>query len=268
MTGCAGDADPAAPQPAAGQWQLAWADEFTGPAGAAPDPATWRPDTGGDGWGNSEREYYTADPANAALDGAGHLAITARRDATGTHTCWYGPCAYTSARLTTLGTFTQQYGRIDARIRLPQGQGIWPAFWMLGANNAAVGWPNAGEIDVMENIGQDMRTVHGSLHGPGPGYADNANTAAYRLPPGQSFADDFHVFTITWAQDTISWYVDGHRYQTRTPADAGPGGWVFNSPFYLLLNLAVGGTWPGDPDAGTDFPQTMLVDYIRVYTAA
>ncbi|WP_448620050.1 glycoside hydrolase family 16 protein [Geodermatophilus sp. URMC 65] len=251
-----------------GHWRLTWSDEFIGPPGTAPDPALWRPHTGGHGWGNEEREMHTADTANAALDGNGHLAITARRDTSGVHTCWYGPCTYTSARLTTLGTFSPQYGRIEARIRLPHGRGMWPAFWMLGANGAEVGWLNGGEIDIMENVGHDMRTVFGSLHGPGPRYGKNGLTAAYRLPGGASFADDFHTFAVTWAPDTISWFVDGHRYQTRTPADTGSDGWVFNHPFFLVLNLAVGGTWPGDPDTRTPFPQSMLVDYVRIYEPA
>jgi beta-glucanase (GH16 family) len=272
--GCAGR-DPHGLQPAPGNWRLAWSDEFIGPAGNMPNPAIWRPDTGGDGWGNSELQTYTADPANAALDGHGHLAIIARTvpPETGTSspddTCWYGPCRFTSARLTTQGTLTHQYGMVAARIQVPSGPGLWPAFWMLGDANATLGWPNSGEIDVMECLGHDPRTVYGALHGPGAAYRGNDGVGgSHRLPPDDTAADGFHTYAVTWSRTAISWYVDGHRYITRTPAETGQDGWVFDHPFFLLLNLAVGGTWPGDPTAATAFPATMLVDYVRLYDAA
>jgi beta-glucanase (GH16 family) len=235
-----------------------WEDNFDGPAGQAPDPGKWRYDTGGGGWGNSELEYYTNSTRNSALDGNGNLVITARQESGGFQ-CWYGPCQYTSARLLTAQTFTQTYGRFEARIKIPRGQGLWPAFWMLGGSN----WPNDGEIDIMENIGKEPATVHGTIHGPGYSGA-NGIGAAYNHPNGWSFADDFHTFTVDWAPDSITWYVDGVQYERRTPADLNGNTWVFNHPFFMIMNVAVGGGWPGNPDGSTVMPQTMTVDYVRV----
>jgi beta-glucanase (GH16 family) len=246
-------------------WTLVWSDEFDGPPGAPVDPAKWVADTGGHGWGNQERQYYTPPGMNASLDGSGHLVITARAapSNTGYH-CWYGTCGYTSARLKTKGRFEPTYGRIEARIRVPRGQGIWPAFWMLGADIDQVGWPESGEIDVMENIGREPATVHGTIHGPGYSGA-NGIGGSYTLTAG-SFADDYHVFAVEWSRSGIHWLVDEAYYRRTTPA-ALPAGtsWVFDHPFFMLLNVAVGGAWPGDPDASTVLPQQMLVDYVRVY---
>ncbi|MDF2261052.1 family 16 glycosylhydrolase [Streptantibioticus ferralitis] len=239
-----------------------WSDEFDGPAGAAPDPTKWTLETGGSGNGNHELEYYTNSTSNASLDGQGHLVITARKNTDPGLNCWYGPCQYTSARLNTAKSFTQAYGHFEARIKIPRGQGVWPAFWMLGNDIGSVGWPNNGEIDVMENIGKEPGTVHGTIHGPG--YSGSGGLGApYTLPGGKAFADDFHVFAVDWSPNSISWSVDGSVYETRTPADAGSNKWVFNHPFFVILNLAIGGDWPGGPDASTSFPQTMTVDYVR-----
>lgn len=243
---------------------LIWSDEFNGPANSAPDAAKWGYDIGGNGWGNNELEYYTSRTENAYLDGEGHLVIKAIKER---YTGADGVTRdYTSARLVTRGKFEPRYGRIEARIKLPFGQGIWPAFWMLGNDIGTVGWPTCGEIDVMENIGREPSVNHGSLHGPG--YSGGQPlTATYTLPNGQRFADDFHVFAIEWEPREMRFYVDGQLYQTRRPTDL-PGGarWVFDHPFYLLLNVAVGGNWPGSPDNTTIFPQVMLVDYVRVYS--
>lgn len=149
---------------------------------------------------------------------------------------------------------------------MPRGQGMWPAFWMLGADFGQVGWPASGEIDIMENVGFEPSTVHGTLHGPGYS-GGNGIGAGYTLPGGEQFADDFHTFAVDWAPDRISWSVDGQVYQTRTPADTGGNPWVFNKPFFLILNLAVGGDWPGPPDGNTTFPQELVVDYVRVTTS-
>jgi beta-glucanase (GH16 family) len=242
-----------------------WHDEFDGPAGASFDRAKWVADTGGDGFGNQEREFYTTRAENVALDGDGHLVITARPEPpTSADTCWYGRCLYTSTRLKTKGLFAQTYGRFEARIRIPRGQGLWPAFWMLGDNISAVGWPQSGEIDIMENIGREPSVAHGTMHGPGYsgangiGRADTLSSAAY--------ADDFHIFAVSWGPNEVRWYVDGRQYHRMTPADLPSGTkWVFDHPFFLLLNVAVGGGWPGDPNATTTFPQQMVVDYVRVY---
>ena len=245
-------------------WTLVWSDEFDGPDGSSVDLTKWSPQRGGDGWGNQEREYYTSDIANAVQQG-GNLVITAATAGASGQTCWYGQCQYTSARLQTLGLFEQAYGRIEARIQIPRGQGMWPAFWMLGNDISGVGWPACGEIDIMENIGREPDTVHGSMHGPGYS-AGNAPTASFALPNGASFADDFHLFAIEWEPDVVRFYVDDTLYETQTSSDLPAGTtWVFDHPFFLLLNVAVGGSWPGDPDATTVFPQTMLVDYVRVY---
>jgi beta-glucanase (GH16 family) len=252
-------------RPTAQSWTLIWSDEFNGAAGLPVDSAKWVFDIGGGGWGNSELEYYTNSTPNASMDGNGNLVITAIKETLPRKKrCWYGRCQYSSARIKTAGTFRQAYGRFEARIKIPYGQGIWPAFWMLGKNINKVGWPKCGEIDIMENIGREPSTVHGTIHGPG--YSGAAGIgSAYNLPAGV-FADDFHVFAIEWEPGAIRWYVDGNLYQTRTETDLHAGAaWVFDHPFFILLNVAVGGSWPGNPDSTTVFPQRMYVDYVRVY---
>ncbi|KMO94494.1 glycoside hydrolase family 16 protein [Streptomyces roseus] len=243
-----------------------WSDEFDGAAGRAPDAAKWTLETGGSGFGNHELQYYSSSTSNAALDGQGHLVITARKSSDAGLGCWYGQCQYTSARLNTAKTFTQAYGRFEARIKVPRGQGVWPAFWMLGNDLGSVGWPNSGEIDIMENIGREPNTVHGTVHGPGYSGAGGLG-APYNLPGGRAFADDFHVFAVDWSPNSLVWSVDGTTYKTLTPADTGGHKWVFDHPFFVILNLAVGGDWPGSPDASTSFPQTMTVDYVRASSA-
>jgi beta-glucanase (GH16 family) len=242
-----------------------FSDTFDGPAGSPVDGSKWQMETG-DNVNNHERQYYTSGTNNAALDGQGHLVITAKRENPGNYQCWYGTCQYTSARLNTSGKFAAQYGHVEARMKIPRGQGMWPAFWMLGTDIGDVGWPNSGEIDVMENVGYEPSTVHGTIHGPG--YSGSGGIGApYSLPNGQAFADDFHTFAVDWAPDSITWSVDGNVYQRRTPADLGGKTWVFNKPFFLILNLAVGGDWPGDPDGSTSFPQQLVVDSVSVTTS-
>src|SRR5712692_6039827 len=250
-----------ASSPEHGTWILVWSDEFNGANGASPDAAKWVIETGGNGWGNNELEYYTGRPQNAHQQD-GKLVITAAHE---TYTDPYGVIRrYTSARLKTAGKFAQEYGRFEARIKIPQGQGIWPAFWMLGNDIATAKWPFCGEIDIMENFGKEPAKVHGSLHGPDYS-GENPLTAAYVLPSGK-FSDDFHVFAVEWEANVVRFYVDGNLYETRTPKDLPPGArWVYDHPFFILLNVAVGGNRPGSPDATTVFPQTMLVDYVRVY---
>jgi beta-glucanase (GH16 family) len=247
-----------------------WSDEFDGASGAPVDGSKWVADTGGDGWGNREREYYTPGTANAALDGSGHLVITARTEAPPTEVprtplrCWYGSCDYTSGRLRTSGKFETTYGRVEARLRLPRGQGIWPAFWMLGADCDRVGWPECGEIDVMESVGQTPNVVLGTLHGPG--YSGAQGISRKFALSTASFSDDFHVFAVEWTPGRIRWLVDDTEYHRVTPADLPAGApWVFDHPAFLLLNVAVGGGLPGSPDASTTFPQELVVDYVRVY---
>ncbi|GGM09566.1 family 16 glycosylhydrolase [Promicromonospora citrea] len=234
---------------------LTWSDEFDGPAGSAPDAAYWNHETGGGGWGNNELQVYTDSRDNSALDGNGNLVITARSDGNG---------GYTSARLTTQGKVQPKFGRLEARIKIPRGQGIWPAFWMLGGQFPGTPWPDAGEIDIMENVGYEPHIVHGTLHGPG--YSGGAGiTGSYMHPQGWSFADDFHTFAIDWQPGSITWSVDGVAYQTFTPANTNGNPWVYDQPFFFILNVAVGGSWPGYPDGSTQFPQQMVVDYVRVY---
>jgi beta-glucanase (GH16 family) len=220
------------------------------------------------GWGNGEFEYYTANPENAATDGEGNLVITARELDTATSglRCWYGPCEYTSARLITWDRAEFKFGRVEARLRLPYGQGLWPAFWMLGADLADVGWPQSGEIDIMESVGFEPTTIHATVHGPGYSGGEGIG-AGYDLPQG-TVSEEFHVYAIEWTPDQIRWLVDEVNSFTAA-ADDIPAGtkWVYNHPFFLILNVAVGGNWPGAPDETTAFPQTMHVDYVRVYGA-
>jgi beta-glucanase (GH16 family) len=248
-------------EPPAG-WELTWADEFDGPDGSGVDREKWVPEVGGHGWGNNELEYYRDDVRNAYLEN-GALVIKAIKERyTGTDGVTRD---YTSARLITRGKLEQRYGRFEARIKVPYGQGIWPAFWMLGDDIERVGWPTCGEIDILENIGREPTTVHGTVHGPGYSGA-NGIGKSYSLPDGAPFADDFHLYAVEWEPKAIRWYVDGALYHTLTPASLPRGAtWVFDHPFFMLLNLAVGGNWPGSPDATTVFPQTLQVDYVRVY---
>ena len=249
------------------QWRLTWSDEFDGAAGARVDTRKWTAETGGQGWGNKELEYYSDSMKNAYLDGHGRLVIKALQEMPGSEfKCWYGQCRYTSARLNTKKKFAQMYGRFEARLKLPYGQGIWPAFWLLGENIDEMGWPTCGEIDIMENIGREPDLVHGTIHGPGYMGAKGIG-APFALSGGKRFAEDFHIFAVEWEPQAIRFYVDGKLYATRTPADLPPTTkWVYDHPFFIILNLAVGGSWPSDPDEATLFPQTMLVDYVRVYS--
>ena len=263
LSGCRIISDPPPPIPPA-RWTLVWGDEFSGPDGSLPDPNKWTYDIGGKGWGNQELESYTKRLENARIE-KGNLVITALSD---NYTGADGLTReYTSARLKTQGLFAQAYGRIEARIKIPEGQGMWPAFWMLGEDIASVGWPRCGEIDIMENVGKEPGTVHGSLHGPSTERPTSDLTSIFSLPGGQKFADEFHLYAVEWEQNLVRFYVDSNLYASFDSSQWPAGGkWVFDHPFFIILNLAVGGNWPGSPDASTKFPQSMLVDYVHVYT--
>lgn len=227
----------------------------------APNPDIWSFEIGDGtaqgipGWGNNELQFYTDRTENVKVEN-GFLLITARQES-------FNGAGYTSARLITKGKLETQYGRVEARIRLPYGQGMWPAFWMLGDdNNGTEIWPNIGEIDIMENRGQEPTKIVGSVHGPGYS-GGNAVSKDYVLE-NDRFDTGFHVFGIEWGPNYINYYVDDVLYNQITPKDV-PGEWVFNRPFYLLINLAVGGDFVGSPNNQTVFPQTMLVDYVRIY---
>ncbi len=243
------------------KWQLTWSDEFNGTSGSSPDPGKWTFDQGGDGNGNHELQSYTIRPVNVQQK-AGNLVITAaKEDYTGADRI---PRSYTSARIKTHGLFSQAYGRFEARVQLPLGKGIWPAFWMLGNDIDTVGWPKCGEIDIFENIGE-ARISHSTLHGPGYSGA-KAISAKYALTFGKRVNTAFHLYALEWAPNDIKFFLDDRLVVERTPADLPPGTkWVYDHPFFVLLNLAVGGDWPGNPNGTTVFPQRMLVDYVRVY---
>jgi beta-glucanase (GH16 family) len=247
--------------PSGSPWTLVWSDEFSGSNGSAPDSSKWTLETGGDGWGNHELEYYTNRPQNAQIENGSLIIAALKEDYTGKDGVTRN---YTSARMMTAGKFEQQYGRFEARIKIPYGQGMWPAFWMLGNNSGTAGWPTCGEIDIMENIGKEPAIVHGTIHGPG--YSGAAGIgSSFSLAKGR-FADDYHLYAVEWEPNVIRFYVDSSLYATRTPADLPQGAkWVYDHPFFIILNLAVGGDWPGAPDTTTVFPQTMLVDYVRAY---
>jgi hypothetical protein len=250
---------PESPPSASGPEKLVWADEFNTPAGALPDARWWEAQTG-DGWGNgAELQTYTARPANASTDGAGHLAITARSEpGVGAH-------GYTSARLETRGRFSFTYGRLEARMKFPSGTGLWPALWALGDDVTSVGWPAAGEIDVMEALGQQPNVAYGHVHGPA-GTSGAEYSWGRAITSAASLSGDFHTYGLIWQPDAIQWTLDGAVYATFTKAELQPGQrWVYDHPFHVLLDLAVGGAWPGSPDATTPFPATLLVDWIRVY---
>jgi beta-glucanase (GH16 family) len=238
------------------RWKLIWSDEFNAPAGSSPDPSKWAYDLGANGWGNRELQEYTDRPENVSHDGHSHLIIRALKTASG---------GYTSARIKTLGKFEVQYGRIAARIRVPHGQGIWPAFWMLGNDLNSAGWPNCGEIDIMEHIGKEPGIVHATVHGPGYSGAGGIGNQ-FKLDENRRMTDDFHVFEVRWTADRLTFFIDGKPYHEVTPANLPAGAkWVFDHPFFILLNLAVGGNWPGYPDDTTTFPQALMIDWVRVW---
>lgn len=227
----------------------------------APNPDIWAFDigrgSGNDGWGNNELQFYTDRPDNVVVQN-GYLIITAKQEA-------FGGASYTSARLKTQNLFDQKYGRFEARIKLPQGKGLWPAFWMLGSNFEQVSWPQCGEIDIMEYLGNKPTEVFGTIHGPGYS-GGNSIGKKYSLTNGR-FDTDFHVFGVEWTEKYINWYVDDVLYSqiTRKDVEDVGGQWVFDNSFFMILNLAVGGNLPGSPDTNTIFPQRMIVDYVRVY---
>ena len=246
---------------------LVWSDEFSSP-GAVPDPSNWAFETGGNGWGNHELETYcapasTQSPCNPAQPNAivanGYLHILARRDE--------GTGKWTSARLTTKGLQSFQYGRIEARIRIPAGAGVWPAFWMLGDDIGQRPWPACGELDIMENIGKEPTTIHGSVHGTG--FTGTPLSTITTLASGEDFAAAFHTYGLIWSPGKVQYYVDDpeHPYATYTRADLPKGAvWPFDDGrYFFLLNLAMGGDWPGPPTASTPSTEEMLVDYVRVY---
>ena len=261
----------AAPTPAEGREpggsdDLLWSDEFDGPAGERPSDAVWTTESGNreqEGWWNNELQFYTDDASTSSLDGDGHLVLSALRAPAGADLpCWpSGDCAFTSARLTTEGTVALEYGRIDVRAKIPTGTGLLPAIWMLG-NNGVV-WPGQGEIDIVEVVGGEPRTVYGTVHGPTYFNADGIN-GTVELDADAS--DDFHVYSIDKRPGVITWLVDDEPYFTLTPEDLpAPEDWVFDQDMHLLLNVAVGGDWPGAPGADTAFPASMSVDYVRLY---
>lgn len=249
--------------------KLVWSDEFSAQgAQSRPNAANWTYETGGGGWGNQELETYCAYGSNAAPCRAdepnsyvgrdGYLHIVARSAGNG---------QYTSARMTTEGLQSFQYGRMEARIKIPAGQGMWPAFWMLGDDVKTARWPACGEFDIMENIGKTPDTVYGSIHGTG--FTGSIISNRYSLPDHAAFAAGFHIYGMLWSPGKVQFYVDSPRnvYATETKADLPPGAvWPFDDgKFFFILNLAVGGAWPGNPDASTKFPQEMLVDWVRVW---
>jgi beta-glucanase (GH16 family) len=247
--GAASDQDSAPPNTVDG-YTLVWSDEFNGADGSPVDPSKWVHETGGNN-ANDELEYYSDSIDNSQQLG-GNLVITATSDGQGN---------YTSARINTSASFSPQYGRIEARAQLPFGQGLWPAFWMLGDNIGDVGWPACGEIDIMETIGTDVGENHGSLHSPGwdP-------TAVCSPAGGAQLSDGFHTYAVEWDPGEIRFYLDDTLYETQDASGAPDGAWVFdNQPFFIIINVAVGGDWPGNPDSTTVFPQKLLVDWVRVY---
>ena len=244
---------------ATSEWTLTWSDEFNQGEGSPPDPEKWTYDLGGHGWGNAQLEENTDRLENVSHTGAGHLAITAIKERRPSN-------EYSSARIKTQGLFELQYGRVEARMKLPTGQGIWPAFWMLGATFEEEGWPDCGEIDIMEHRGQRVFESTGAVHGRGFSAGESIGGSFTAAEP---LHEDFHDFVLEWSPDELRWYVDQERFLTVRP-DQLPkdSAWPFQRPFFLLLNLAVGGHYVGAPDALTRFPQQLLIDYVRVYQPA
>jgi beta-glucanase (GH16 family) len=249
-------------------WVLMWSDEFNQADGSAVDPSKWSYDTGGgqQGWGNNELEYYTSGTSNAVIQNE-MLVITATTAGASNYWCWYGPCQYTSARLNTAGKFAQQYGRVEGRIQIPEGNGVWPGFWMLGSDLPSVQWPACGEIDIMESAGSAPNSVFGTTHGPGPGsYPYSGLSGAFNA--GAPLGNAFHVYATEWDPGSVRFYVDNTLYWTVTPSQLPAGAaWVWNQPFFVLLNFAVGGNLGGSPDPSS-YPKQMRIDYVRAYQRA
>jgi beta-glucanase (GH16 family) len=234
-------------------WKLVWHDEFDSDA---IDSANWTYDIGGGGWGNGEAEFYTARSENARLEN-GMLVIEARQEK-------YEGSYYTSARLKTQGLQSFQYGLIEARLQVPSGAGLWPAFWMLGTSFDGTNWPDCGEIDIMEYVGREPDLIMGTAHGPG--YSGALGLSRWNRQT-YDIADEFHTYAIEWQEGQISWYYDGEEYYTLTRADVGNREWVFNQPFFIILNLAVGGQLAGMISPDTVFPAQLQVAYVRVFQA-
>lgn len=240
-------------------WELVWADEFNEAAGTQPNPTKWTYDlgTGSNGWGNFEQQTYTNRPVNVSMDGNGNLVITARREN-------FQGAQFTSARIKTQGIFDQKYGKFEARLKTPYGQGLWPAFWLLGNNINEVSWPQCGEIDVMELRGQLPSIINGSIHGPGFSGSD-ALSGTYGLQNAR-FDTDYYTYAVEWDANKIDFFVNGFLYHRITKSEVqARGEWVFDHPFFMILNVAVGGNYVGAPNLGTPFPQKMIIDYVRVY---
>ncbi|HSW59127.1 MAG TPA: glycoside hydrolase family 16 protein [Dehalococcoidales bacterium] len=231
-------------------WKLIWQEEFEG---SEINLKNWTFDIGGDGWGNNELEFYKRGPENVRLIN-GLLVIEARAES-------FGGRDFTSARLKTQGLQSWTYGRFESRIKIPAGQGVWPAFWMLGEDIAQIGWPDCGEIDILENIGKEPNRVHASAHSKDY-FASHSLTGSMEIDTPLS--EDFHIYAIEWDENEIRWFLDEEEYFHISKSEV-PGGWAFNKPFFIILNLAIGGNWPGAPDETTIFPKQMLVDYVRVY---
>jgi len=260
--------DNRASDPGPSGWDLVWSDEFDEAAGTPPNPENWTHEIGDgalngiEGWGNSELQYYTDDLANAATDGNSNLVITLR-EADGTQQCFYGTCEYTSARLLSWHKAEFAYGRIESRLLVPDGgNGLWPAFWSLGTDINRNPWPGAGEIDFMEYVSRLPNEIFGTIHGPG---YNGGNSFGGIYDFGEPVFNDYHTFTVEWEPNLITWYVDGIEYHRATPDDVSPNEWVFDKPFYLLLNFAIGGNFGGPVDPDNTYPQAYAVDYVRVY---
>ncbi|MDQ2720931.1 MAG: glycoside hydrolase family 16 protein [Bacteroidota bacterium] len=231
---------------------LKWSDEFNG---KTLDPSSWGFDTGGGGWGNNELENYTSSSKNLFVTKGGYLVMEARSETLGSEN-------YTSAKIESKGKREFTYGRIDIRAILPKGKGIWPALWLLGSNISNTPWPACGEIDMMELLGHEPNKVYGTMHWSDGG--NDTHIGKDYVLAYEDFSQKFHVFSIVWNNSKIEWYVDNNKYFTGNKSDVN-GNYPFDNPFFFILNVAVGGNWPGNPDGTTVFPQRMIVDYVRVY---
>lgn len=242
------------------QWNLTWSDEFEGTKGTSPDATKWNFDLGqgNNGWGNGEFQTYTKRPENIQLDGAGNLVITALNVP-------FNGANFSSARINTKGKFAQKYGRFEARIKTPYGPGVWPAFWMLGENIDQVSWPKCGEIDILEIRGQQPSVMFGTLHGPGYSGGNPINRS-YSLI-NDRFDSDFFIYAVEWSEDKVDFFVNDYLFGSIAKSEV-PGEWVYDQPFFMILNVAVGGSFVGFPTDKTPFPQTMTIDYVKVYQKA
>jgi len=252
-------------------YKLIWSDEFLGQFGEKPSDEHWKFDVGGNGWGNRELQYYTDSRLNSFITGDGKLVLRARRLTQPGYKCWYGPCHYTSARLSTKNNFSFQYGLLETKVKFPKGTGVWGAIWLLGNASDQTSWPENGEIDIVEYLWRSPNSIFCGLHGPDYSHLENNHILQEYCNDSIFFSDSYNKFAVRWNENGVSWFLNGKNYFSILNTDIinNKKRWVFNKPFHIIINLAIGGRWPGYPETENSdsdiWQKDMTIDYVRVY---